>query len=107
MNHYEIVIIIHPDRSDQVQDMFDRYKNVVIEADGKVHRFENWGRRKFEYPINKIYKGHYIMFNIECSVEILVKLKKMFKFNDSVIRELILRKNSVVTGASYLASSED
>ena len=100
MRHYEIVLMIHPDRSEQVTAMVDRYKETIQNASGKIHRFEDWGRRQLAYPINKIHKAHYILMNIECQDETLDELKHGFRFNDAIIRQLILVRNAAITEPS-------
>jgi small subunit ribosomal protein S6 len=107
MRHYEIVFLVHPDQSEQVPGMVERYKGMVNESGGKIHRFEDWGRRQLAYPINKIHKAHYILMNIECSQEVLDELVNQFKFNDAVIRNLILNKTGPVTEESVLARGEE
>lgn len=100
MRHYEIVLIIHPDQSEQVPTMVKRYEALIKEGGGQIHRFEDWGRRQLAYPINKIHKGHYLLFNIECGQDTLAELKTLFRYNDAVLRELILSMNGPVTGPS-------
>jgi small subunit ribosomal protein S6 len=100
MRHYEIVILIHPDQSGQVAGMVDRYRALIEASSGSVHRHEDWGRRQLEYPIKKIHKAHYVLMNIECSDEVLAELESGFRFNDAVLRNLILRKDEAVTGPS-------
>jgi len=96
MRHYEIVILIHPDRSEQVESMMKRYCQQIEQEQGKVHRFEDWGRRVLAYPINKIHKAHYILLNIECGLETLQALEHSFQFNDAIIRRLIMQKKGPV-----------
>ncbi len=100
MRHYEIVILIHPDQSGQVTGMVDRYRTLIEADSGSVHRYEDWGRRQLEYPIKKIHKAHYVLMNIECSDEVLAELESGFRFNDAVLRNLILRKDEAVTSPS-------
>ena len=108
MKHYEIVLLIHPDQSEQVPGMVDRYRTTVEEAGGTVHRFEDWGRRQLAYPINKIlHKAHYVMLNIECSVDALNELKSAFKFNDAVLRNLIVNMKRAETEPSLIMQSKD
>lgn len=102
MRHYEIVFLVHPDQSSQVDSMVERYRSVVESASGVVHRLEDWGRRHLAYPINKIHKAHYVLMNIECSGETLEELENLFKFNDAVLRNLIIRRNEALTEASPL-----
>lgn len=109
MRHYEIVVMVHPDQSDQVQAMTERYK-AMIEADGgKVHRLEDWGRRQLAYPILKLHKAHYVLMNVECGDGALAELESAFKFNDAVIRKLVIRKEKADVDQSPLfkAPEED
>lgn len=106
MRHYEIVFLTHPDQSDQVPAMVERYRSIVEGADGKVHRFEDWGRRQLAYPINKVHKAHYVLMNIECNQETLDELVSAFRFNDAVIRHLVLGREEAVSEASPLAKSD-
>src|SRR5690606_4775988 len=110
MRHYEIVLLVHPDQSEQVGAMVDRYRAVVEENGGTVHRQEDWGRRQLAYPIEKIHKAHYLLFNIECDAAVLDQLKNMFKFSDAVIRNLVVRMDRAVTDSSPMmreAESEE
>src|SRR5690606_14461495 len=110
MRHYEIVLLVHPDQSEQVGAMVDRYRAVVEENGGTVHRQEDWGRRQLAYPIEKIHKAHYLLFNIECDAAVLDNLKNMFKFSDAVIRNLVVRMDRAVTDPSPMmreAESEE
>jgi small subunit ribosomal protein S6 len=107
MRHYEVVFLVHPDQSEQVPGMVERYKSLVSESGGAVHRFEDWGRRQLAFPINKIHKAHYILMNIECSQEVLDELSSNFKFNDAVIRNLIIRREEAVAEESALARGEE
>ena len=100
MRHYEMVFLVHPDQSDQVPAMVERYRSMVEKGEGKVHRQEDWGRRLLAYPINKIHKAHYVMLNIECSLEVLRELEAGFKFNDAVIRSLVIKRDDAVTETS-------
>lgn len=97
MRHYEIVILIHPDQSDQVPVMVKRYETMIKEGQGSIHRFEDWGRRSLAYPIKKVHKAHYLLFNIECGKETLEALKTAFRYNDAVIRDLVLGRDSAIT----------
>lgn len=103
MRHYEVVFLVHPDQSSQVNDMVERYRTTIESTSGKVHRFEDWGRRQLAYPINKIYKAHYILLNIECDQEALDTLENGFRFNDAILRHLTVRKDEAVVEASLLA----
>lgn len=102
MRHYEIVILVHPDQSEQVPAMIERYQGIITSNKGKVHRLEDWGRRLLAYPINKIHKAHYVLMNIECGGESLNQLTDAFRFNDAVLRNLVIKKNKVVTQPSPL-----
>ncbi len=105
MRHYEIVFLVHPDQSDQVSAMVDRYKTMIENGNGKVHRLEDWGRRILAYPINKILKAHYVMLNIETSQEILDELVSAFRFNDAVLRHMVLSCKEAVTEPSPMMKS--
>lgn len=107
MRHYEIVFLVHPDQSDQVPAMVERYRSMVEGGEGKVHRLEDWGRRQLAYPINKIHKAHYVLMNVECSQEILEEIESAFKFNDAVLRHMTLRRDEAVTEMSPLAKRDD
>jgi len=107
MRHYEIVIMVHPDQSEQVPAMIGRYQDIITESKGVVHRLEDWGRRLLSYPINKIHKAHYVLMNIECDQEALNKLTEAFRFNDAVIRNLVIKRNKAVTESSPLHKSDN
>ena len=100
MKHYEIVFLVHPDQSEQVPAMAERYRTMITTSGGAVHREENWGRRQLEFPIKKIHKAHYVLMNIECSQEILEELESAFRFNDAVLRHLTLSCSAAVTEMS-------
>ena len=102
MKHYEIVLLIHPDRSEQVTDMIERYSKLIKDNGGQIHRLENCGRRQLEFTIQKIHKAHYVLLNIECSLEIMSELEDLFKFNDAIIRKLVTSKDGPETGESHL-----
>ncbi len=102
MKHYEIVIMVHPDQSEQVPAMLDRYASVVKNGKGVVHRLENSGRRQLAYPINKVYKAHYAVLNVECDPKIIEELVTIFRFNDAVIRHLVLTRKHAESGPSAL-----
>ena len=102
MRHYEIVYLVHPDQSEQVTAMADRYKGVIEQGNGVVHRYEDWGRRQLAYPINKIHKAHYIMMNVEVSQEILDEIENLFRFNDAIIRSLVLKMKGPETEPSIM-----
>jgi len=106
MRHYEIVVMVHPDQSDQVPSMLKRYQSMVEESGGTVHRIEDWGRRQLAYPINKIHKAHYMLMNIECNETVLNELTTGFRFNDAVLRNLVMRQSAPVTEPSLLVKSE-
>ena len=107
MRHYEIVFMVHPDQSDQVQAMIDRYRTLIEEDGGKIHRLEDWGRRQLAYPINKVHKAHYVLMNVECSQPVLEEMQSAFRFNDAVIRNLIIQKDGPETEQSPLIRSRD
>ena len=107
MRHYEIVFLVHPDQSEQVPAMVERYRSMVEGGEGKVHRLEDWGRRQLAYPINKIHKAHYVLMNVECSQDILEEIESAFKFNDAVLRHMTLRRDEAVTEPSPLAKKDD
>ncbi|WBF65213.1 MAG: 30S ribosomal protein S6 [Candidatus Kinetoplastibacterium crithidii] len=102
MRHYEIVFIVHPDQSEQVPAMIQRYSSVITEANGTIHRVEDWGRRQLAYQINKIVKAHYICINIECSQSILDELENSFRYNDAILRHMIIKKKNSETEASIM-----
>ncbi len=106
MRHYEIVLLIHPDQSEQVPAMLGRYRDMVTTEKGLVHRVEDWGRRRLAYMINEVHKAHYVLFNVECSLDTLRELEKNFKFNDSILRSLVLRRERVITEQSALAKAK-
>ncbi|HFQ13940.1 MAG TPA: 30S ribosomal protein S6 [Gammaproteobacteria bacterium] len=107
MRHYEIVFLVHPDQSEQVPGMIDRYRATIEGNGGKIHRLEDWGRRLLAYPIQKIHKAHYVLMNIECNQETLDELESAFRFNDAVIRNLIIRRDEAITEESPLAKKEE
>ena len=107
MRHYEIVFLVHPDQSEQVPAMIDRYKSTVETSGGKVHRLEDWGRRQLAYPINKIHKAHYVLMNVECDQNVRDEIETAFKFNDAVIRNLIMKRDEAVTDMSILAKAKN
>ncbi len=106
MRHYEIIFMVHPDQSEQVPGMVERYKGQIQDGGGSVHRLEDWGRRQLAYPINKIHKAHYVMMNVECSQEVLDELSSAFKFNDAVLRNMVIRRDEAITEQSILAKAE-
>ena len=107
MRHYEVVFLVHPDQSEQVPGMVERYGASVAAGGGTVHRSEDWGRRQLAYPINKIHKAHYILMNIECGQDVLDELNSTFRYNDAVIRSLVIRRNDAVTGESPIMKLEN
>ncbi|PCH86116.1 MAG: 30S ribosomal protein S6 [Piscirickettsiaceae bacterium] len=107
MRHYEIVFLVHPDQSAQVPAMIERYSAIITEGKGHIHRVEDWGRRQLAYPINKIHKAHYTLMNIECEHTVVDELEKSFRFNDAVIRNLIMRRDDVQSGTTPLAKSNE
>ena len=106
MRHYEIVFIVHPDQSEQVPAMIERYKTLISENQGKIHRLEDWGRRQLAYPINKIHKAHSVLMNIETTPAVLEELETAFRFNDAVLRHLTIQKKAAVTEASPMMKEE-
>jgi small subunit ribosomal protein S6 len=107
MRHYEVVLLVHLDQSEQVPAMIERYKSLIEGGNGKIHRLEDWGRRQLAYPINKIHKAHYVLMNIECDQAVHEELQSAFRFNDAVIRNLILIRSEAVTERSLLAKAEE
>ena len=106
MRHYEIVFIVHPDQSEQVPAMIERYRTMVTGHKGLIHRLEDWGRRQLAYPIQKVHKAHYVLMNIECDKETLDELEHSFKFNDAVLRHLIVKMKAAVTAPSPMMKEE-
>jgi small subunit ribosomal protein S6 len=107
MRHYEIVFLVHPDQSEQVPAMIERYRSIVEGDGGKIHRLEDWGRRQLAYPIAKAHKAHYVLMNVECSQNSVDELGSAFRFNDAVVRNMIIRMDEAVTDQSFLAKSQD
>jgi small subunit ribosomal protein S6 len=105
MRHYEVVFLVHPDQSEQVPAMLERYKAVITADGGQIHRLEDWGRRQLAHTINKVHKAHYVLINIECGKPALEELLSLFKFNDAVLRNLVLQRDEAVTEPSPLAKS--
>jgi len=103
MRHYEVVFLVHPDQSEQVPAMIERYRSGIESNGGAIHRLEDWGRRQLAYPINKIHKAHYVLMNIECGDEALAELENAFRYNDAVIRNLIIKQKGAATETSPLA----
>ena len=106
MRHYEIVFLVHPDQSDQVPGMIERYHSMIEKGNGTVHRSEDWGRRQLAYPIDKIHKAHYVLFNVEVGQETLDELESAFRFNDAVIRTLTIKRKEAILGNSKLYEEE-
>ena len=102
MRHYEVVFMVHPDQGDQVAGMIDRYKSMVEAAGGKMHRLEDWGRRPLAYMINKVHKAHYVLMNVECPSAVIDEITELFKFNDAVMRHIVLVKDKAITGPSAM-----
>jgi small subunit ribosomal protein S6 len=107
MRHYEIVFMVHPDQSEQVGGMIERYTKMIKESGGAVHRLEDWGRRQLSYPINKIHKAHYVLMNIECGQEVLDELTSIFRYNDAIIRNLVIKRDEAVTEMSHIQKAEN
>ena len=106
MRHYEIVFIVHPDQSEQVPAMVERYKTLITESGGHIHRLEDWGRRQLAYPINKLHKAHYVLMNIECTPAAIEELETGFRINDAVLRHLTIKMDEAVTEASPMMKEE-
>jgi len=106
MRHYEIVLIVHPDQSEQVPAMLERYRQMIATHKGTMHRLEDWGRRQLTYPIQKLHKAHYVLMNIKCGNETLLELEHAFKFNDAVLRHLTVTMDEAVTGPSVMMREE-
>ncbi len=106
MRHYEIVLIVHPDQSEQVPAMIERYRQMIAAHKGTMHRLEDWGRRQLTYPIQKLHKAHYVLMNIECGNETLLELEHAFKFNDAVLRHLTVTMDEAVTSPSVMMREE-
>ena len=106
MRHYEIVFLVHPDQSEQVPGMVERYSSLIKDGGGQVHRVEDWGRRQLAYPINKIHKAHYALMNVECGQDVLEEINTAFRFNDAVLRNLIMSRKGPVTGDSPIMNVE-
>ena len=107
MRHYEIVFMVHPDQSEQVSTMIERYRSTIEDANGKIHRLEDWGRCQLAYPINKLHKAHYVLMNLECTGEILHELETAFRFNDAVLRHLTIRRKEAITEPSQLVKTDE
>ena len=107
MRHYEIVFLVHPDQSEQVPTMIEKYQQLFTSEGGQIHRLEDWGRRQLAYPINKIHKAHYVLMNIECGQDVLDELNSTFRYNDAVIRSMVIRRTEAVTSESPIMSQEN
>ncbi|HBQ44915.1 MAG TPA: 30S ribosomal protein S6 [Thiomicrospira sp.] len=107
MRHYEVVFLVHPDQSEQVPAMIERYRGLIEEKGGSIHRLEDWGRRQLAYLINKVHKAHYILMNIECNQETLDELENLFYYNDAVLRNMIIRRNEALTEPSVMAEQKE
>ncbi|MGU2293571.1 30S ribosomal protein S6 [Pseudomonas aeruginosa] len=107
MRHYEIVFLVHPDQSEQVGGMVERYTKAIEEDGGKIHRLEDWGRRQLAYAINNVHKAHYVLMNVECSAKALAELEDNFRYNDAVIRNLVMRRDEAVTEQSEMLKAEE
>ena len=107
MRHYEIVFLVHPDQSEQVPAMIERYRGIIESEGGKVHRLEDWGRRQLAYPINKIHKAHYVLMNVECGRTEMDELESSFRFNDAVLRNLVIKCKTAITEPSPLVKSDE
>jgi small subunit ribosomal protein S6 len=107
MRHYEVVFLVHPSQSEQVPAMIERYRSNLEGRGGTIHRLEDWGRRQLAYPINKVHKAHYVLMNIECDAEALAELESAFRFNDAVLRNLIVKRDKAITDASPLLKTDE
>lgn len=107
MRHYEVVFLVHPDQSEQVNAMVERYRSLIETNQGTIHRLEDWGRRQLAFPINKIHKAHYVLMNIECDAATLTELESAFRFNDAVIRNLVMKRDQADTEASPMAKAKE
>ena len=107
MRHYEVVFMVHPDQSEQVPAMLDRYKGMITAGGGQIHRQEDWGRRQLTYPIAKVHKAHYLLLNIECDQKTLAELTGAFRFSDAVLRHLVVKMDAAVTAPSPMARSDE
>jgi small subunit ribosomal protein S6 len=105
LRHYEVVFLVHPDQSEQVPAMVERYQGMITTSGGQIHRYEDWGRRQLAYIINKVHKAHYVLMNIECEQSVLDEILNAFKFNDAILRHLVIRRDEAVTEASSLAKT--
>lgn len=106
MRHYEVVFLVHPDQSEQVSGMIERYSQMITESGGRIHRVEDWGRRQLAYPIAKVHKAHYVLMNIECGAAVLDEITTLFRYNDAVLRNLVVKMDEAVTGESLILKQE-
>lgn len=107
MRHYEIILLVHPDQSEQVPAMVERYQTMITSANGTIHRQEDWGRRQLAYPIKKIHKAHYMLMNIECDNETLDQLKHAYRYNDAILRSLVIKRKEAITDVSVMLKPDD
>ena len=107
MRHYEVVFLVHPDQSEQVNAMVERYRNMIESNGGQIHRLEDWGRRQLAYPIGKVHKAHYVLMNIEVNAATLAELTSAFRFNDAVLRNLVIARDKAITEASLMAKAKE
>ena len=107
MRHYEICFLVHPDQSEQVPAMLERYRNMIEEKKGSIHRLEDWGRRQLAYPVVKLHKAHYVLMNIECDNETLAELESLFRFNDAVLRHLTIRRKEAIVDQSEMLKAKE
>ncbi|MDA7084978.1 30S ribosomal protein S6 [Pseudomonas sp. SA3-5] len=107
MRHYEIIFLVHPDQSEQVGGMVERYTKLIEEDGGKIHRLEDWGRRQLAYAINNVHKAHYVMLNVECTGKALAEMEDNFRYNDAVIRNLVIRRDEAVVEQSEMLKAEE
>jgi len=107
VRHFEIVFLVHPDQSEQVSAMVERYRSIIEADEGAVHRLEDWGRRQLAYPINKIHKAHYVLMNVECGQEAIAEIESAFRFSDAVVRHMVMRTKGPVTDPSPLAKHRE
>lgn len=107
MRHYEVVVLVHPDQSEQLPDMLDRYRKLIEGNKGSIHRLEDWGRRPLAYPIVKLHKAHYVLMNIECDTTTLSELEDLFRFNDAVLRNMVIRREDADTKPSMLSKEAE
>jgi small subunit ribosomal protein S6 len=107
MRHYEIIFMVHPDQSEQVPTMIAKYRELIEKAQGTIHRLEDWGRRQLAYPIQKVHKAHYVLMNIECGNDVLLELEHQFKFNDAVMRNLVVKCKTAITTPSVALQKRD